>query len=86
MMGLFRKISSHSVKDAKNRLKSVIKNDRINVTQSKTLEKMKKEVSAVLLNYSLNSKEPPRVSVTCENGTLLVLRAYVPIKEENYIG
>ncbi len=86
MRMFFARIKSQSVTEAKNRLKSVIKNDRINVTQSKTLEKMKKEVSAVLLNYSLNSKEPPRVSVTCENGTLLVLRAYVPIKEENYIG
>lgn len=86
MRMFFARLKSQSVTEAKNRLKSVIKNDRINITQSKTLEKMKKEVSAVLLNYSLDSKEPPRVSVTCENGTLLVLRAYIPIKEENYVG
>ncbi len=86
MRMFFARLKGQSVTEAKNRLKSVIKNDRINVTQNKTLEKMKKEVSAVLLNYSMNHGQPPQVSVTCENGTLLVLRAYVPIKEEKYLG
>ena len=79
----FARLKSQSVTEAKNRLKSVIKNDRINVTQSKTLEKMKKEVSAVLARYC---NAVPQVSVTCRHGMEYVLSASIPIKEENYAG
>ena len=49
MKRFFRKISSSSVKEAKNRLKNVINSDRINVSQGKTLEKIRKDVAEVLL-------------------------------------
>ena len=51
-MRIFRKISYSSVTDAKNRLKSVLKNDRISVSGDRTIEKMKKEVSTVLAKYA----------------------------------
>lgn len=88
MRMFFARLKSQSVTEAKNRLKSVIKNDRINVTQNKTLEKMKKEVSAVLLRYCIDSEMPPQVSVTCRHGLEYVLSASIPIrhKEENYLG
>lgn len=68
-----------SVTEAKNRLKSVIKNDRINIAQNRTLEKMKKEVSAVLAKYCTS---PPQVSVKCTGGEVYKLSAYVSIEEE----
>ena len=71
-----------SVTEAKNRLKSVIKSDRINLAENKTLEKMKKEVSAVLLKYCKGSELPPRVSVACTKGTEYILSATIPMKEE----
>lgn len=85
MKMFFARFKNRSVTEAKNRLKSVIKNDRINVAQNKTLEKMKKEVSALLLKYTPCGEQPPQVSVICENGTVCVLSAYIPIKEENYV-
>lgn len=82
MIRLFSKITNRSVQDAKNRLKSVIINDRMNVSHNMTLEKMRKEVSAVLYKYASKSAQPPQVSVTCQNGTLCVLSASVPIEKE----
>ena len=78
---IFR-INSHTVHSAKNRLKSVIINDRMNVSEDMTLEKIRKEVSAVLSRYAHTSAQPPEVSVTCQNGTLCMLSAVVPIKKE----
>ncbi len=88
MRMFFARLKSQSVTEAKNRLKSVIKNDRINVTQNKTLEKMKKEVSAVLHRYCTDNEMPPQVSVTCNHGLEYVVTASIPIrhKEENYAG
>ena len=77
MMRIFKKISSQSVKDAKNRLKSVINNDRINVSQNKTLEKIRKEVTAVLLKYS--KEQTTEVSVSCPEGATYVLAAQFEI-------
>ena len=82
MRMFFARINSQSVTEAKNRLKSVIKNDRINLTQSKTLEKMKKEVSAVLLKYTTRNAQP-QVSVSCEGGSVCLLSASVPLKKES---
>ena len=42
-MRFFSKISPRSVQEAKNRLKSVIINDRMNVSEDMTLEKIRKE-------------------------------------------
>ena len=78
----FAGIRRHSVTEAKNRLKSVIKSDRINITENKTLEKMKKEVSAVLLKYCKSSEAAPRVTVECTKGTEYILSAIIPVKEE----
>ena len=83
MRMFFARLKSQSVTEAKNRLKSVIKNDRINVTQSKTLEKMKKEVLAVLAKYC---NAVPQVSVTCSSESEYILSASIPVKEENYAG
>ncbi len=85
MRRFFSKISPSSRADAKNRLKSVIKNDRMNVSNNKTLEKMREEVSAVLAKYASKASVPPQVSVTCQQGQLCVLAATVTIEKENYI-
>ena len=81
MMRLFKKISSQSVKDAKNRLKSVINNDRMNVSYDMTLEKIRKEVSAVLLKYTKQNAQP-QVSVSFGNGAECLVSASVPLKKE----
>lgn len=82
MIRLFSKITNRSVQEAKNRLKSVIINDRMNVSHNMTLEKMRKEVSAVLGKYATKNAQPPQVSVTCQNGTLCFLSASVSIEKE----
>jgi|GEM_PF-1849514 len=79
MIRFFSKISASSVKEAKNRLKSVINSDRINVSQSKTLEKMRKEVMAVLVKYTPENAQPPHLTVSCQSGTEYVLEATVAI-------
>lgn len=52
MLKLFSKIKENSRYEAKNRLKFVIDNDRMNTNDSKTLEKIRKEVTAVLEKYT----------------------------------
>lgn len=79
MKRFFRKISSSSVKEAKNRLKNVINSDRINVSQGKTLEKIRKDVAEVLLKYAGENTPPPQVTVSCPQGTKCVLAATVAI-------
>ena len=81
-MRFFKKIKPYTVREAKNRLKSVIINDRMNVSEDMTLENIRKEVSAVLQRYAHKGAHPPQVSVTCQNGTLCMLSATVPIKKE----
>ncbi len=82
MIRLFSKITNRSVQDAKNRLKSVIINDRMNVSHNMTLEKMRKEVSAVLSKYASKNAQPPQVSVTCNQGAICILSASVPLEKE----
>lgn len=77
MKRFFSKITASSVKEAKNRLKFIVNNDRINVSESKTLEKMRKDVVAVLLKYTAESAGPPQVSITCRRGTHVVIAATV---------
>lgn len=84
-MRFFKKIYNTSVTDAKNRLKSVIKNDRINVSCDRTIEKMKKEVSAVLMKYASKASGAPQVSVTYGQGSVCVLAATVSVEKENCI-
>ena len=83
MIRFFSKISGHSVQDAKNRLKSVIINDRMNVSNDMTLEKIRKEVSAVLYKYASKSAQPPQVSVTCSQGSMCLLSASIPLERES---
>lgn len=85
MIRFFSKISNHSVQDAKNRLKSVIINDRMNVSDNMTLEKIRREVSAVLAKYTPKNAQPPQVSVTCSQGAICLLSASVPIVKETNI-
>ena len=82
MIRFFSRISGHSVQDAKNRLKSVIINDRMNVSNNMTLEKMRTEVSAVLYKYASKNAQPPQVSVTCNQGAVCFLSASVPLEKE----
>lgn len=77
MRRFFRRMSETSVTYAKNRLKSVINNDRINVSENKTSDKIRKEVTAVLLKYS--KEQLPEVSVTCPEGATYVLAAQFKI-------
>ena len=81
-MRFFSKISPRSVQEAKNRLKSVIINDRMNVSEDMTLEKIRKEVSAVLYKYASKNAQPPQVSVTCNQGAVCFLSASVPLEKE----
>ncbi len=77
MRHFFRKMSETSVTYAKNRLKSVVNSDRINVSQNKTLEKIRKEVTTVLLKYSKD--QMTEVSVSCPEGSTYVLAAQFEI-------
>lgn len=52
MKRFFSRFKSSSSIDAKNRLKSVIKNDRINTSGDVSMDKIKKEVTAVLAKYA----------------------------------
>ena len=81
MMKFLSRISSRSVQDAKNRLKSVIINDRMNVSYDMTLEKMRKEVSAVLEKYAPKNAQP-QVSVTCEGGAICLVNASIRLEKE----
>ena len=81
MMRFFSRINSHTAKDTKNRLKSVIINDRMNVSYNMTMEKMRKEVSAVLARYAYENAQP-QVSVTCRDGAICLVNASVPIEKE----
>ena len=84
-MRFFSKLKPHTVREAKNRLKSVIINDRMNVSEDMTLEKIRKEVSAVLGKYAPKKDYPPEVSVTCQNGAMCLVSASVLIKKGDNI-
>lgn len=81
MMRFFSRMNSHTVRCAKNRLKSVIINDRMNVSYDMTIEKMRKEVSAVLEKYAPKNAQP-QVSVTCSEGLVCLVNASLPLKKE----
>ena len=80
-MRFLKKIKPYTVREAKNRLQSVIINDRMNVSEDMTLEKIRKEVSAVLGKYMIKNDYPPEVSVTCRNGAMCLISASVLIKK-----
>lgn len=84
-MRFLKKIKPYTVREAKNRLQSVIINDRMNVSEDMTLEKIRKEVSAVLGKYSPKSECPPEVSVICQNGAMCLVSASVLIKKGDNI-
>lgn len=84
-MRFFKKIKPYTVREAKNRLKSVIINDRMNVSENMTLEKIRKEVSAVLGKYAPKNDYPPEVTVTCQNGAVCLISASVLIKKGDNI-
>ncbi len=52
MKRFFSKFKSSSSIAAKNRLKSVIKSDRINTSDDVTIDKIKKDITAVLTKYA----------------------------------
>lgn len=57
-----------SGKEAKNRLKDVILNDRDCISQSKTVEKLRKELTDILYKYSDAAYPIPTVSITKNGG------------------
>ena len=79
-MRLFTKIKPFTVREAKNRLKSVIINDRMNVSYDMTMEKMRKDISAVLEKYAPKNAQP-QVSVTCSDGAICLVNARLSLEK-----
>ena len=79
-MRFFSRINSHTVKDAKNRLKSVIKNDRINTSGDVTIDKMKKEITAVLAKYAGGDSKSIEVLVKNYSSSHCCFEATVSIR------
>ncbi len=56
MKWIFSRRKAESVTKAKERLQSVIRNDRINTVDDKTMDKIRKDITAVLLKYVKDSE------------------------------
>ena len=59
----FKKAFCASGKEAKSRLEKVILNDRDNISQSITVEKLRKELTDILYKYSDTAYPCPTVSI-----------------------
>ncbi len=64
---------------AKNRLKSVITSDRAKADENVTMEKIRKDVTAVLLKYS--GKNHVNVNVSCDYASNLNLTATLSLQK-----
>ena len=80
MKRFFSKIKSSSSIDAKNRLKSVIKNDRINTSGDVTIDKIKKEITAVLAKYAGGDSKSIEVLVKNYSSSHCCFEATVSIR------
>ena len=63
MIGFFSKKKSSCVLHAKNRLKSVIRYDRMNMLENSTIEKIRKDVTSVLTKYTGGNSDGVKVTV-----------------------
>ena len=77
MRRFFSKIKGTSGKEAKNRLKSVIHTDRMKLSENSTTEKIRKDVTSVLLKYAGKYSDAIRVNVTCDSHSLCTLNATI---------
>lgn len=77
MRRFFSKIKSTSGKEAKNRLKSVIHTDRMKLSENSTTEKIRKDVTSVLLKYAGERSDSVRVNVTFDSHSLCTLNATI---------
>ena len=75
MKRFFSKFKSSSSVSAKNRLKSVIKNDRINTSGDVTIDKIKKDITAVLAKYAGGDSKSVEVFVKNYSPTHCCLEA-----------
>lgn len=82
MRRLFKR-RHYSGRLAKDRLRTLLEKDRNDVCASRVFEKIKREVSAVLLKYTEESN-PPEVLVTHSSDSRCVLTARVLVKEKYY--
>ena len=80
MSKFFFKIKHGSRSFAKERLHSLLESDRLLVKNGKTLEKIKKEVAAVLSAYSKEDTVPD-VTVTYEADSQCTLAARILLAE-----
>ena len=76
MKFFFRTPTFNSGKEAKRRLSEVIKNDRVNLNQGATVEKIKKEVSAVLVKFCTEDAPNPEIEISCV-GEKYILNAQI---------
>ena len=83
MRKLFSKRRHCSGRLAKDRLRTLLEKDRSAVYGSRVLEKIKREVSAVLLKYT-DENSSPEVQVTYSHDSQCVLAARILVKEKYY--
>ena len=79
MIRFFSKMKGSSVTEAKNRLKSVISNDRINLSENTTAEKIRKDVTAVLVKYAGGNSQCVKVLVKKHSQSQCYLEATVSV-------
>lgn len=75
----FFRTGQQSKRDARRRLCAVINDDRLNVSQGKTIEKMKKDIAAVLKKYS-SDDAAENISITGAAGGECILAARISLK------
>lgn len=79
MIGFFSKKKGSSVLQAKNRLKSVISYDRMNMLENSTMEKIRKDVTSVLTKYTGGNSRAVKVTVKKCSPSYCSLEATVSI-------
>ncbi len=80
MKFFFLNVRQPSKLAAKKRLNAVISNDRVNVSQGKTIEKIRKEVAAVLSKYTPDNEAAGNISVTKVSGGECLLAEKIRLK------
>lgn len=78
MKWLFSRKKQGSGCFARERLNALLKKERSSLTEGAVIERIKKEVSAVLIRYS-GEKNPPEVYVTFSQGSQCNLAASVSV-------
>ena len=75
----FSKREGYSVLQAKSRLKSVISRDRKNMLENSTMEKIRKDVTAVLIKYTGGNPRAVNVTVKQCSASYCSLEATVSV-------